>query len=89
MTASNFFQWPSSPTTTSVTPFFANYGFHPHFSIVIPAGSVNPSAEERARPMKEVHHDISLELSIAQGRHKEKVDRHRQAVPDFKVGDMV
>ena len=52
-------------TSTSVTPFVANYGFHPRFSIAIPAGSVNPSAEERARLMKEVHHDLSLELSIA------------------------
>ena len=74
-------------TSTSVTPFFANYGFHPRFSIAIPASFVNPSAEERARLMNEVHHDLSLELSIAQGRHKEKVDRHRQAIPDFKVGD--
>ena len=63
-------------TSTSVTPFFANYGFHPRFSIAIPVGSVNPSAEERARLMKEVHHDLSLELSIAQERHKEKVDQH-------------
>ena len=64
-------------TLTNVTPFFANYGFHPHFSIAIPTSSVNPSAEERACLMKEVHHDLSLELSIAQERHKGKADRHR------------
>ena len=53
-------------TSTSVAPFFANYGFHPCFSIVIPVGSVNPSTEERARLVKEVYHDLSFELSIAQ-----------------------
>ena len=52
-------------TSTSVTPFFTKYGFHPRFSIAIPVGYVNPSAEERAHLMKEVHHDLSLELSIA------------------------
>ena len=46
-------------TSTSVTPFFANYGLHPRFSIVIPIGSVNPFAKERARLMKEVHNDLS------------------------------
>ena len=76
-------------TSTSVTPFFAKYGFHPRFSIAIPASFVDPSAEQRARLMEEVHHDLSLELSIAQERHKEKADRHRQVIPDFKVGDMV
>ena len=52
-------------SSTGVTPFFANYGFQSHFSIVIPTGSVNPSAKERARFMKEVHQDLSLELSLA------------------------
>ena len=29
--------------STRVSPFFANYGFHPRFNISIPAISVNPS----------------------------------------------
>jgi hypothetical protein len=33
---------------TGISPFFANYGFHPRFSFEIPWDSVNPSAEERA-----------------------------------------
>ena len=31
--------------STKVSPFIANYGFHPRFSISIPATSVNPSVE--------------------------------------------
>ena len=50
---------------------------------------MNPSAEERARLMKEVHQDLSLELSLAQEQHKERADRHRSTTPGFKVGDMV
>jgi hypothetical protein len=34
--------------STRIGPFFANYGFHPKFSLKIPGDSVNPSAEERA-----------------------------------------
>jgi hypothetical protein len=35
-------------TSTGISPFFANYGFHPKFSLEIPGDSVNLSAEERA-----------------------------------------
>ena len=47
---------------------------------------MNPSAEERARLMKEVLHDLFLELPIVQERHKDKADRHQQATPGFEVG---
>jgi hypothetical protein len=36
-----------------------------------------------------MHHALSLELSHAQERHKEKADRHRMGSPDFHIGDMV
>jgi len=34
--------------STGISPFFANYDFHPRFSLEIPRDSVNPSVEERA-----------------------------------------
>jgi len=34
--------------STEISPFFANYGFHPRFSLEIPGDSVNPSTKERA-----------------------------------------
>jgi hypothetical protein len=58
--------------STKVSPFFANYGFHPRFSLSIPASSVNPFAEARARTLQEVHHDLSLELSISSDWYKIK-----------------
>jgi hypothetical protein len=45
--------------STKVSPFFANYGFHPRFILSIPASSVNLSAKVRARTLQEVHHDLS------------------------------
>ena len=75
--------------STGVTPFFANYGLHPRFNISLPTTSMNPSAEGRARVLKELHHDLSLELSLAGERYKKQADRHRSATPKFSVGDMV
>jgi hypothetical protein len=75
--------------STGVTPFFANYGFHPRFSISIPGNSVNPSAEGRARILADIHRDLSLELIHARDRYKAQADRHRSATPAFAIGDQV
>jgi transposase InsO family protein len=40
--------------STRISPFFANYSFHPRFSLEIPGDSVNPSAEERATRLGQV-----------------------------------
>ena len=76
-------------SSTGVTPFFANAGFHPRFNISIPTTSVNPSAEERAHLLEDLHRDLSLELNLASDRYKDQADRHRMSAPTFVVGDMV
>ena len=73
--------------STKVTPFFANYGFHPHFNIFIPGIFVNPSAD--ARTSQDVHRDLSLELRIVGEQYKDQADRHRLAALPFTIGDMV
>jgi hypothetical protein len=47
------------------------------------------SAEGRAQVLKELHHDLSLELSLAGERYKKSVDRHQSATPKFSIGDML
>jgi hypothetical protein len=34
--------------STGINPFFANYSFHPRFSLEIPGDFVNPSAGKKA-----------------------------------------
>ena len=63
--------------STKVSPFFANYGFHPRLSISIPATLVNPSEETRARTLHDVHCDLSLELRVVGNQYKDKADRYR------------
>ncbi len=38
--------------STGISPFFANYGFHPRFSLEIPGDSVNLSVEERVTRLR-------------------------------------
>jgi len=40
--------------STGISPFFANYDFHPRLNLEIPGDSVNPSAEERATRLGQV-----------------------------------
>jgi len=51
---------------TGISSFFANYGFHPRFSLEIPGDSVNPSAEERAKRLGHVQQDLMVELKLTQ-----------------------
>ena len=75
--------------STKVSPFFANYAFHPRFSIAIPTTSVNPSAETRAHALHNIHRDLSLELRAVGDHYKDQADQHRLAAPTFAIGDMV
>ena len=63
--------------STKVSPFFANYGFHPRFSISIPETSINPSAKRRAYTLQDVHRDLSFELCVVAKKYKSHADGHR------------
>jgi transposase InsO family protein len=52
--------------STSISPFFANYGFHPRFSLEIIGDSVNPSVEERATRLGQVQQNLMIELKLTQ-----------------------
>jgi hypothetical protein len=75
--------------STGISPFFANYDFHPKFSLEIPGDSVNPSAEERATRLGQVQQNLMAELKLTQEWQKKQADRRRKEHPNFKVGDKV
>ena len=76
-------------SSIGTSPLFANFGFRPHFSISLPPGSVNPSTEELARRLKEIHQDLTVELVNAQDQKKAIVNHLRAPAPNFQVGDML
>jgi hypothetical protein len=75
--------------STVISPFFANYGFHPRFSLEIHGDSVNPSAEKRAKRLGQVQQNLMAEVKLTQEWQKKQADRRRKDHPNFKVGDKV
>jgi hypothetical protein len=81
-------------STTQVSPFFANHGYHPRCTIKVrtPADipdSQNPAAESLVEKFKVIHSQLRSDLAEAQTKYKRYFDRHVKELPPFKVGDMV
>jgi hypothetical protein len=75
--------------STGISPFFANYGFHPRFSLEILGDFINPSTEERATRLGQVQQNLMAELKLTHEWQKKQADRRRKDHPNFKVGDKV
>jgi hypothetical protein len=75
-----------------ITPFFANYGYHPRFGFepVIPRNRpAAKDAEELALKMKIVHEYLKSEICIAQARHEKYANRKRKPAYRFYIGQKV
>lgn len=78
-------------SSTGMSPFYANYGYHPRHTIKVrqQVGPTNPTAEALAERLKQVHQELIRHLELAQQAYKRHHDRHAQPSPDFKPGDLV
>ena len=75
-----------------MTPFFANYGFHPciGFEPVVPDNTPGArDAEKFASRMREIHEFLRSEICIAQARQEEYTNGKRQPARKFYVGQEV
>ena len=79
----------SMNSSSDVSPFFANYGFHPRFDVELPSASQVPRAEFRAKSFSDMVGVLRSTLCHAQESMKEYSDRHRSVQPNIEVGDMV
>jgi hypothetical protein len=75
--------------STKVSPFFANYGYHPRCSVTISSEAANPAAAGLVDKLQAVHSELKEQLQTAQERYKNYHDRRRVPVPPFAVGDKV
>src|SRR5579859_282180 len=75
--------------STQLSPFFANYGYHPRGTITLVEESINPHAEDFAKRLQEAHQDLQVYLKQAQDRYKANYDRHVKPTPPISVGDKV
>ena len=78
-------------STTSMSPFYANYGFHPRMSFdEIPASAVhNPAGADLVERIRRVQDGLRAELEYAIACYKEAADAKRLESPVYAVGDLV
>jgi len=74
---------------TGMTPFFANYGFHPA-TIDPPAGEpLNPASTIYAHWIQAIQEESRQGLEAAQERMRRYADPARKIPPAYQVGDLV
>src|SRR5277367_2889594 len=75
-----------------MSPFYANYGYHPRASLKIhiePSIYENPAAESLVKRLEIIHKELRAQLKHAQEIYKRKFDRKANPTPSFKVGDLI
>jgi hypothetical protein len=76
--------------TTKVTPFFANYGYHPRFTPDLGSRDIEaPEVSEYAEALRRLHEELRAEMTNAQMTQAEQANRIRQPDPVLKPGDTV
>ena len=84
------FSFNNSPsTTTSVSPFFANKGYHPDLIVNSEIGLSSTRAQEYTSDLSELHDFLCSEMALAQKHYQGPTDARRSTPPDFKIGDEV
>jgi hypothetical protein len=80
----------SQSETTKVSPFFANFGYHPRFTP--PLSKVNeglPEVSEYVGTLNKLHETLRAEINYAQTLHAEQANRNRHPDPVLRAGDRV
>ena len=84
------FSFNNSPsTTTGVSPFFANKGYHPDLTVNSNVGLSSTQAQEYTSNLEELHEFLHSEMALVQKCYQGPADAKRSTPPDFKIGDEV
>jgi hypothetical protein len=77
-------------SATNSTPFFANFGYHPHTFAVHTNSSVNdPAALTKVEDLREIHKYCRSNIAEANKRYAKYYDQLHSPAPVFKPGDLV
>jgi len=79
----------SVTTAHDMTPFFANYGYHPQTEWLKEREAQNPGANLYAHWMQTIHQQARQSLEKTREAMGRYYDRKAKQQPDFKVGDLV
>jgi len=72
-----------------MSPFYANYGFHPMAMNLVSTEPLNPARKVYAHWMNTVHDESRKGLEEGQERTRRYTDPMRKQPPAFQVGDLV
>ena len=79
----------SATSTHGMTPFFANYGYHPQTEWLKEREAQNPVADMYGHWMKMIHQKARESLEKTREAMGRYYNQHARQQPDFKVGDLV
>jgi hypothetical protein len=79
----------STTTATGMSPFYANYGFHPTSVNPAAGNSFNPASKVYAHWMHTVYDEAREGLEAAPERMCRYADPDRKEAPAYQVGDLV
>ena len=75
--------------STGISPFFANKGYHPNFSIHLDYDLASERARHFVVNLEELHTFLREEIALAQTRYKFQADKRRLDTPEFPIGSEV
>ena len=70
-----------------LTPFYANKGYHPSFTVHPECDIASTRARDFAVDLNDLHQQLQSHISDVQKRYSVSADRRRTPLPDFKIGD--
>ena len=78
----------SNHSAIQMSPFMANFGYHPRWTNDI-AGSAIPIVAERIKNLSELHEMCKKNIETANEEYARQYDRKRREQMDINVGDLV
>ncbi|KAG8935233.1 hypothetical protein FRC01_005489 [Tulasnella sp. 417] len=79
----------TSNSSTKQTPFFANFGYHPRFTLKTSQSESVPAVEGFVERLRTTREELELELKHAKEDYQRYYNQHATAAPVFAPGDMV
>ncbi len=76
-------------TSTRISPFFTNKGYHPNITVYPECDITSAQAHDFVVNLDELQQFLHDEITQAQSRYKIQADKCQNLAPPFKVGDKV
>src|SRR5258708_39203145 len=74
-------------TTTGVSPFFANKGYHLEITSDPQAKTSSAEAQTFVADLERIQAELKENITQAQERYRKNMDKHRAEAPELNIGD--